>query len=200
MDARYDPRWPHPFKQVPYLLDGDLMLSESRAMSKYLLARNGLYPTDPVKVRFCSSLPFARIPIADFLLSSSLLLLVVNMPARIKIALFEQACSVEASNFDVAGVGIAVEKVVKKCVLFLPFFFILSCFFASKVDEGLNRSSFLHILSFPLGRNKGLEPDERLVAAYVDTFTRRMPGYESILSKSEVRHAPPPLPVPSPQL
>jgi glutathione S-transferase len=46
-----EPGWPHPFLQVPYLKEGDLIIYEARAIAKYLLAKKGLYPTEPAKAR-----------------------------------------------------------------------------------------------------------------------------------------------------
>lgn len=78
-------------------------------MSKYLLAKNGLYPTEAAKV--CSFL----LNKGELDKADSCCLLSRAARSASQIGLFEQACSVEVSNFDPAASGLAAEKVFKKC-------------------------------------------------------------------------------------
>ncbi|KAF7972944.1 hypothetical protein HWV62_16506 [Athelia sp. TMB] len=73
-----------PFGQVPYIDDDGFLLYESRAIGRYLAAK---YPSKGPAL----------------------------LPAEIKAnALFEQAASVEAANFEPSAYGLAAEQVFKK--------------------------------------------------------------------------------------
>jgi len=74
-----------PFGQVPVLVDGDVQLFESRAIARYIAMKFAGHGTP----------------------------LVPGMSDLKGWALFEQAASVETSNFDPYASGLAVEKVFK---------------------------------------------------------------------------------------
>jgi len=105
-----------PFGQVPYLVDGDFVLFESRAIARYIAAKH-----QKEKILFP--------PSSDVQ----------------KWAIFEQASSVEMADFDPSASGYAVEKVFK-----------------------------------PL---RGLKGDDAVAAAHLETLSKKLDGYERILSK-----------------
>lgn len=74
-----------PFGQVPYIEDNGFVLFESRAIARYIAAKYRDQGTP-----------------------------LLPDPADLKAtALFEQAASIETSNFDPSASGIAIEKVFK---------------------------------------------------------------------------------------
>ncbi|KLO20037.1 glutathione S-transferase-like protein [Schizopora paradoxa] len=74
-----------PFGQVPVLVDGDVQIFESRAIARYI------------------ALKFANVGTP-----------LIPSPTDLKAwGLFEQAVSIEQSNFDPSASGLAVEKVFK---------------------------------------------------------------------------------------
>jgi len=73
-----------PFGQIPYIDDDGFVLYESRAIARYLVAK---YPSKGPAL----------------------------VPTELKAnALFEQAASIEQSNFDPSASGIVAEKIFKK--------------------------------------------------------------------------------------
>lgn len=78
----------HPFGRIPALEDGDVIVFESRAICRYLVAK---YAKDASTLR------------------------APTQPAEI--AHFEQLASVEYSYFDPPVTQLAYEKLFKRCVL-----------------------------------------------------------------------------------
>ena len=90
-----------PFGQVPYIDDDGFILYESRAIGRYIAAKYRDQGTP-----------------------------LIPDPADVKAtALFEQAASVELSNFDPFASGIAYEKVFRPCVISSYQSFLISFIF-----------------------------------------------------------------------
>ncbi|OJT08571.1 Glutathione S-transferase [Trametes pubescens] len=127
-----------PFGQVPYLDDDGFGLFESRAIARYLGLKYGGVGT------------------------------LIPEPTDVqKTALFEQAASIEMSDFEPSAVGLAIEN------LFKPYAFSL----VSQMD------SQAHCVGDD--RMYGKPTDTATVERLKATLEGKMAGYEAILSKTQ---------------